>query len=133
MEKVSGDINVAKLPGERLIVSFSSPTGHVIGLELTSEKAEEFRTRIEVMVPKDTSMTANAANRVKNAVERVVDKVEKAADATALRLDGLADKALDKFHEVETHVADPLEEALSGLDDLLNIGSNRPPLGAQDV
>jgi hypothetical protein len=70
-------------------------------------------------------MTANAANRVKDAVERVVDKVEKAADGTAARLNTLSEKALDKFHQVEKSVADPLEDALRGLDDLL--GGNGGP------
>jgi len=72
-------------------------------------------------------MTANAANRVKDAVERVVDKVEKAADQTATRLNILATKAEDKFHQVEMSVADPLEKALKGLDELLG-SNNGPPL-----
>ena len=76
--------------------------------------------------PKDVKMTANAANRVKDAVERVVDKVEKAADGTAARLNDLSEKALDKFHQVERSVADPLEKALDGLDELL--GGNGGPL-----
>lgn len=72
-------------------------------------------------------MTANAANRVKDAVERITDKIEKAADDTASRLNGLSDRALDKFHQVEKSVAEPLEKALEGLDELL--GSNGgPPL-----
>jgi hypothetical protein len=72
-------------------------------------------------------MSANAANRVKDAVERVVDKIEKAADGTADRLNKLSEEALDKFHRVEKSVADPLEAALKGLDELL--GSNGgPPL-----
>lgn len=74
---------------------------------------------------KDGTMTANAANRVKDAVERVVDRVETAADQTATRLNMISEKALDKFHQVEKSITDPLEKALEGLDQLL--GGNGGP------
>ena len=72
-------------------------------------------------------MSANAANRVKDAVERVVTSLEKAADGTADRLNRLTEDALDKFHRVEKSVADPLEQALKGLDELLG-DNGGPPL-----
>jgi DNA-binding ferritin-like protein len=72
-------------------------------------------------------MSANAANRVKDAVERVVTQLEQAADGTAERLNKLTTEALDKFYRVEKSVADPLEAALKGLDELLG-GNGGPPL-----
>lgn len=72
-------------------------------------------------------MSANAANRVKDAVERIATSLERAADDTATRLNKLHDEALDKFHHVEKSLADPLEIALKGLDELLG-GNGGPPL-----
>ena len=84
--------------------------------------------RIEATYPKgECLMSANAANRVKDAVERVVTNLEKAADGTAERLNRLSEEAMDKFHRVERSVADPLEQALKGLDELLGSNTNFPP------
>ncbi len=77
-------------------------------------------------------MSANAANRVKDAVERVVTSLEQAADGTADRLNKLTTEALDKFHRVEKSVADPLEQALKGLDELLG-STNNPPSDGEGV
>jgi methyl-accepting chemotaxis protein len=72
-------------------------------------------------------MTANAVKRVSDAVERLATNIEKAADESADRLNKLSERSLNRFHDVEKAVADPLEAALNRLDELVGKSTNNPP------